>query len=76
MLVKGKMVVSCRVKERLAGSNRLLRRKSKIIKMVLGRLIRSCMEKTQSTTALHAMFSLGVAKVGSEWLQAIVRSSA
>jgi hypothetical protein len=74
--VEGKIAVPCRVKERLAGSSRLLRRKSKIIKMVLGGLIRSFMEKSQSTTALHAMFSLDVAKVGSEWLQAIVRSSA
>ncbi len=76
MLVEGKMVVPCRVKKRLAGSNRLLRRKSKIMKMVLGGLIRSFMEKSQSLAALHAMFSLDVAKVGSEWLQAIVRLSA
>jgi hypothetical protein len=76
VLVEGKMVVPCRVKERLSGSRRLLQRKSKIIKMVVGELIRNFMEKSQSMTALHAIFSLDVAVVGSEWLQAIFKSLA
>jgi hypothetical protein len=44
--------------------------------MVLGGLITIFMEKSQSMTALHMIFSLDVAVVGSEWLQVIFKSSA